>query len=62
MKKILAFLRKLFPPAWWSMGKDIAVIDGGPKNRDRNKPCPCGSQRKYKKCCFNSDRVEYYRR
>ena len=21
------------------------------KGRDRNKPCPCGSEKKYKKCC-----------
>jgi hypothetical protein len=21
------------------------------KNRERNKPCPCGSQKKYKRCC-----------
>lgn len=23
------------------------------KNCMRNKPCPCGSGRKYKKCCWN---------
>ena len=23
-----------------------------PKNFDRNEPCPCGSGKKYKKCCF----------
>ena len=24
----------------------------------RNAPCPCGSGKKYKKCCFKKDRVE----
>ena len=24
-------------------------------NKDRNKPCPCGSGRKYKNCCWNKD-------
>ena len=23
-----------------------------PKNFDRNEPCPCGSGKKYKKCCY----------
>jgi uncharacterized protein YecA (UPF0149 family) len=25
------------------------------KSPDRNKPCPCGSGKKYKKCCFLKD-------
>ena len=29
---------------------------GQPEGSNRNKPCPCGSGRKYKKCCFDSDR------
>jgi len=24
-------------------------------NKDRNKPCPCGSGKKYKKCCWNKE-------
>ncbi len=28
-----------------------------PKGRDRNKPCSCGSGRKYKKCCWDIHRV-----
>lgn len=24
------------------------------KKIPRNKPCPCGSSKKYKKCCMNS--------
>jgi preprotein translocase subunit SecA len=23
------------------------------RNKARNKPCPCGSGKKYKKCCWN---------
>ncbi|MEM6793605.1 MAG: SEC-C metal-binding domain-containing protein [Acidobacteriota bacterium] len=28
----------------------VPVVRGGPKI-GRNEPCPCGSGRKYKKCC-----------
>ena len=35
----------------------VQQLDGFMKNRNakvgRNDPCPCGSGRKYKKCCFN---------
>lgn len=31
--------------------KPLTVIDR--KNKFRNKPCPCGSGKKFKKCCFN---------
>jgi len=24
------------------------------KNKLRNKPCPCGSGKKFKKCCFTT--------
>jgi hypothetical protein len=27
------------------------------KGRSRNKPCPCGSSRKYKKCCMQRDAI-----
>jgi hypothetical protein len=30
------------------------------KKPSRNKPCPCGSGRKYKKCCGLKERVESY--
>ena len=26
-----------------------------PKKHARNKPCHCGSGKKYKKCCFNKE-------
>jgi len=26
-----------------------------PRGSDRNRPCPCGSGKKYKKCCFVND-------
>jgi uncharacterized protein len=32
-------------------GAAIATIRSGPKT-GRNDPCPCGSGRKYKKCCL----------
>ncbi len=28
------------------------------KKTGRNEPCPCGSGKKYKKCCLNSSTVE----
>ena len=27
-----------------------------PKGNFRNEPCPCGSEKKYKKCCFHSNK------
>jgi uncharacterized protein YecA (UPF0149 family) len=27
----------------------------GPPKIGRNEPCPCGSGRKYKKCCYGKD-------
>lgn len=33
---------------------DLTVIDGGTNKKiGRNEPCPCGSGKKYKKCCLN---------
>ncbi|MGR3914617.1 MAG: SEC-C metal-binding domain-containing protein [Gammaproteobacteria bacterium] len=29
--------------------------NAGHRGADRNKPCPCGSGKKYKRCCFNVD-------
>ncbi|MCQ9427575.1 SEC-C metal-binding domain-containing protein [Pseudomonas sp. LJDD11] len=29
--------------------------NGAAKNVSRNAPCPCGSNKKYKKCCFNPE-------
>ena len=28
-----------------------------PKKIGRNDPCPCGSGKKYKKCCMNKDNI-----
>jgi uncharacterized protein YecA (UPF0149 family) len=25
----------------------------------RNEPCPCGSGKKYKKCCFDTEKANY---
>ncbi|MCG8572964.1 MAG: SEC-C domain-containing protein, partial [Spirochaetes bacterium] len=30
------------------------------KKIGRNSPCPCGSGKKYKKCCLNKKRYEAY--
>lgn len=27
-------------------------------NKFRNKPCPCGSGKKFKKCCWNKEEIE----
>ncbi len=42
-------------PAWSDLGLEIATLSlpfrhPGPKT-GRNEPCPCGSGKKYKKCC-----------
>lgn len=40
--------------AWRYVGGEMAVAAVGPKAMGqvgRNDPCPCGSGRKYKKCC-----------
>lgn len=29
-----------------------------PTDVGRNDPCPCGSEKKYKKCCMNADRIQ----
>ncbi|MEN1641366.1 SEC-C metal-binding domain-containing protein, partial [Pseudomonas aeruginosa] len=29
--------------------------NGATKNVSRNAPCPCGSNKKYKKCCLNPE-------
>ncbi|MEO6594361.1 MAG: SEC-C metal-binding domain-containing protein [Planctomycetota bacterium] len=31
--------------------------DSSRRKIGRNDPCPCGSGRKYKKCCFEKDRA-----
>ena len=32
----------------------ISKVASGPRKVGRNEPCPCGSGRKYKKCCLNA--------
>jgi len=34
------------------------IVSRRPKRPPRNKPCPCGSGRKYKKCCGAPDRLQ----
>lgn len=34
------------------------IISRRPKSPPRNKPCPCGSGRKYKKCCGAPERLQ----
>lgn len=33
----------------------LHVLPGGDKKPGRNDPCPCGSEKKYKKCCGRND-------
>ena len=35
----------------------FALIKEGAMKAGRNDPCPCGSGKKYKKCCLGTDRV-----
>jgi hypothetical protein len=43
--------------SWWSCFQNERSADGGPEPQrvstkiGRNEPCPCGSGKKYKKCC-----------
>ena len=42
--------------------KDGVLVPVTPRNKpDRNKPCPCGSGRKFKKCCLAKARGTYKR-
>ena len=38
-------------PDWEKLGMKVETVVGGGKI-GRNDPCPCGSGRKYKKCCY----------
>ena len=40
---------------YWQERRPIEsrTIQSAPKKTGRNEPCPCGSSRKYKKCCLN---------
>ena len=48
-------LRSQRPPAnviQWTRARDVEAARSSPSERPgRNDPCPCGSGRKYKKCC-----------
>tara|TARA_R100000234_G_scaffold46587_1_gene27772 strand:- start:5377 stop:5577 length:201 start_codon:yes stop_codon:yes gene_type:complete len=59
---------KRFPQNYNSLGEFIRSIGGWGKYYQwlkenpivkvgRNQPCPCGSKKKYKKCCINKRRV-----
>jgi hypothetical protein len=39
------------------MKEPIVVFHSWEKSPERNKPCPCGSKKKYKKCCYIKDQV-----
>lgn len=41
-----------FSDPLWPASQDISPYIA-PDKTDRNEPCPCGSGRKYKKCCLN---------
>ncbi len=60
-------MREMFPDAlasYANLGRSIfeAVLEHGTAGREpvestkigRNEPCPCGSGKKYKKCCGGS--------
>tara|TARA_Y100000361_G_scaffold154352_1_gene179885 strand:+ start:5544 stop:5768 length:225 start_codon:yes stop_codon:yes gene_type:complete len=36
-----------------SAGNLVRLPQSRPKKISRNAPCPCGSGKKYKKCCIN---------
>src|SRR5262249_41627327 len=35
------------------------LLSAGQSRTGRNEPCPCGSGRKYKKCCLDTDRAPF---
>lgn len=46
--------------AWLAIGdhweKKFSILMK-PKGRNRNKPCPCGSGKKFKKCCWDAHQL-----
>ncbi len=39
--------------------RQASIFDSGPLKVGRNAPCPCGSGKKYKKCCGSTERPTY---
>jgi len=51
--ELFAMLQKVFRQDLGSRLQDIRrEMTAGPKTFGRNSPCPCGSGKKYKKCCL----------
>ena len=51
--ELFAMLQKVFRQDLGSRVQASAARDrGGRKKFGRNSPCPCGSGKKYKKCCL----------
>jgi uncharacterized protein YecA (UPF0149 family) len=42
----ISYLKKISYPEKENLGKNTQT------KIDRNDPCPCGSEKKYKKCCM----------
>ncbi len=63
-KKELAALRRELGATAQELGKapaalgDAEVSPGDRRKVGRNEPCPCGSGKKYKKCCLRSGKYE----
>lgn len=56
-EELYLFLERIFRQDTLSLLKDAAVsLLKRPKKIGRNSPCPCGSGKKYKKCCMNKKR------
>jgi protein O-GlcNAc transferase len=44
-----------YPAASWTIGIELSTSPMTAEQPNRNDPCPCGSGRKYKKCCKERD-------
>lgn len=52
--ELFSMLQKIFMQDMKSRAQDLRrEIQAGEKKFGRNSPCPCGSGKKYKKCCLN---------
>lgn len=54
IKKLRRNLRSVFYERFKDMKVDPTPVqlDRKPPRVGRNEPCPCGSNRKFKRCCF----------
>ena len=51
--ELFAMLQKIFEQDLASRVSELSrVRKSGPQRFGRNSPCPCGSGKKYKKCCL----------